>query len=170
MMNWNRFNARQLRGGAAFAFKLTAAALLALWISYRLGVTLPLWSALSALIVTQISVGRSLRATFDYFAATVGGVLWGELVAFVVPHPGELSLLFVLMLALAPLAFIAALYPRLSVGPVTAAIVVLVPEMMHTTPISSALDRVIEVSLGGLTGLFVSFVLLPSSAFEHSRE
>jgi len=41
---------------------------------------------------------------------------------------------------------------------------------MHTTPISSALDRVIEVSLGGLTGLFVSFVLLPSSAFQHSRE
>src|SRR5208283_1489751 len=55
-------------------------------------------------------------------------------------------------------------------GPVTAAIVVLIPQMMHTTPIASALDRIIEVSLGGLTGLFVSFVLVPSSAFEHTRE
>ena len=33
-----------------------------------------------------------------------------------------------------------------------------------------ALDRIIEVSLGGLTGLFVSFVLVPSSAFQHIRD
>ncbi len=150
--------------------KRHAAALLALWLAYRLGVTLPLWSVLTALVVTQISLGRSLRATFDYFAATIGGVLWGGLIAVLVPHTGETATLFVLLLALAPLAFVAALYPRLSVGPVTAAIVVLIPEMMHTTPIASALDRVIEVSLGGLTGLFVSFVLVPSSAFEHTRE
>src|SRR3974377_280066 len=103
-MDWDRFSRRQLRGATALACRLTAAALLALWIANRLGVTLPLWSVLTALIVTQISVGRSLRATFDYFAATVGGVLWGGLVAVLVPHSSEISLLFVLMLALAPLA------------------------------------------------------------------
>ncbi len=161
---------RRLQGGAAFAFRLTAAAVLALWLSYRLGLTLPLWSVLTALVVTQISLGRSLKATLDYFAATIGGVVWGGLIAVLVPHPSETTLLLVLMLALAPLAFAAALYPRLSVGPVTAAIVVLIPQMMHTTPIASALDRVIEVSVGGLTGLFVSFVLVPSSAFQHTRE
>ncbi len=169
-MDWNRLDLRRLQRGAAFAFRLTAAALLALWLSNRLGVTLPLWSVLTALIVTQISLGRSLKATLDYFAATIGGVLWGGLVAVLVPHSSETALLFVLFLALAPLAFAAALYPRLSVGPVTAAIVVLIPQMMHTTPIASALDRVTEVSLGGLTGLFVSFVLMPSSAFQHTRE
>jgi uncharacterized membrane protein YccC len=169
-MNWDRLDLRRLQGAAAFAFRLTAAALLALWLAYRLGVTLPLWSVLTALVVTQISLGRSLRATFDYFAATIGGVLWGGLIAVLVPHTSETAVLFVLLLALAPLAFVAALYPRLSVGPVTAAIVVLIPQMMHTTPIASALDRVIEVSLGGLTGLFVSFVLVPSSAFRHTRE
>jgi len=169
-MIWDRLNLRRLQGAAAFAFRLTAAALLALWLSYRLGVTLPLWSVMTALVVTQISLGRSLKATFDYFAATLGGVLWGGLIAVLVPHSSETQLLFVLLLALAPLALAAALYPRLTVGPVTAAIVVLIPQMMHTTPIASALERVTEVSVGGLTGLFVSFVLVPSSAFQHTRE
>ncbi len=166
--NWVTMS--RLKDAAAFAFRLSAAALLALWLSYRLGLTLPLWSVLTALIVTQISLGRSLKATLDYFAATVGGVLWGAGIALLVPHSNETALLFVLLLALAPLAFAAALYPRLAVGPTTAAIVVLIPQMLHTTQIASALDRVTEVSLGGLTGLFVSFVLVPSSAFQHTRE
>ena len=86
------------------------------------------------------------------------------------PHPSEMAHLFVLVLALAPLAFAAAIYPRFAAGPVTAAIVVLIPQIMHTTPAASAAERIVEVSLGGLTGLFVSFVLMPSSAFRHTRE
>jgi uncharacterized membrane protein YccC len=169
-MNLDGLDAGRLRSATAFAFRLTAAALVALWLAYRLEVTLPLWSALTALVVTQISVGRSLRATFDYFAATIGGVLWGGLAAVLVPHSTAGALLFVLALAIAPLAFIAALYPRLSAGPVTAAIVVLVPQLLHTSPVNSALDRVIEVAIGGVTGLFISFVLMPWSAFRHTRE
>ncbi len=169
-MNWGRLDFRRLRSASAFSFRLTAAALLALWLAHRLHVALPLWSVLTALVVTQISLGRSLKVTLDYFAATIGGVLWGGLIAIAVPHSDEAALLFVLMLALGPLAFVAALYPRLSVGPVTAAIVVLIPQMMHTTPIDSALERFSEVLLGGLTGLFVSFVLVPWSAFQHTRE
>jgi uncharacterized membrane protein YccC len=169
-MHWKRINWRRLRGAASHAFRLTAAALLALWLSHRIGVALPLWSVLTALIVTQISLGRSLKVTLDYFAATIGGVLWGAAVAIVVPHSSEVTLLLVLLLAIAPLAFVAALYPRLSVGPTTAAIVVLIPQMMHTTPIASAIERVEEVLIGGLTGLLISFVLLPSSAFQHARE
>jgi uncharacterized membrane protein YccC len=165
-----RIDWRRLRGAAALAFRLTAAAVLALWLSYRIGVALPLWSVLTALIVTQVSLGRSLKVTLDYFAATVGGVLWGAGIAILVPHASEVSLLTVLMLALAPPAFVAALYPRLSVGPATAAIVVLIPQMMHSTPIASATERVEEVLLGGLAGLFISFILLPSSAFQHARE
>ncbi len=69
------------QGAAAYAFKLTAAALGALVLAQSLKVALPLWSVLTALIVTQISLGRSLRVTLDYFAATLGGVLWGGAVA-----------------------------------------------------------------------------------------
>ena len=169
-MKWIRPDFRQFEGAAAFAFRLTAAALLALWLAHRFNVALPLWSVLTALIVTQISLGRSLKATLDYFAATMGGVLWGGLIAVFVPHSSEGSLLLVLSLALAPLAFAAALYPRFAAGPVTAAIVVLIPQMMHITPVDSAIERVSEVVLGGVAGLFVSFVLLPLSAFQHTRE
>jgi uncharacterized membrane protein YccC len=170
-MKWDPSNLRRLAGAGALAFRLTAAALLALWLSHRLGVALPLWAVLTALAVTQISLGRSLKATLDYFAATLGGVIWGGIVAVLVPHTTESALLLVLMLALAPLAFVAALYPpRLAAGPITAAIVVLIPQMMHISPIASAKERVSEVLLGGLTGLFISFVLVPRSAFQHTRE
>jgi uncharacterized membrane protein YccC len=100
----------------------------------------------------------------------VGGVLWGASVAVLVPHATEGGLLLVFFLALAPLAFAAALDSRLAAAPITAAIVVLVPQMMHTTPIDSAIERISEVLLGGLTGLTISFVLVPWSAFQHTRE
>lgn len=169
-MDKNRLNWQRLKGAAALAFRLSAAAALALWCSFRLGLSLPLWSVLTALIVTQVSLGRSLKVTLDYVAATLGGAFWGGFIAIAVPHSTESALLLVLMLALAPLAFMAALYPRLSVGPTTAAIVVLIPVMLHTTPVASAIDRIVEVLVGGLTGLFVSFVLMPSSAFQHTRD
>jgi uncharacterized membrane protein YccC len=169
MMDWKRLEVR-LGNATALAFRLTAAALLALWLAHRLKVALPLWSVLTALVVTQISLGRSWKATLDYFAGTLVGVLWGACVAVLVPHTTEASLLLVLLLALAPLAYAASLYPWLSVGPITAAIVVLLPEMLHNSPIDSATERVSEVLLGGLAGLFVSFVLVPWSAFQHTRE
>ena len=40
----------------------------------------------------------------------------------------------------------------------------LIPIMTNASPIASALDRVFEVALGGITGLIVSFFLLPSNA------
>jgi uncharacterized membrane protein YccC len=170
MMQLDRLDWRRMRGAGVFAFRLTVAALLALWLSYRLEVRLPLWAVLTALIVTQISLGRSLKATLDYFLATIVGVLWGGLIVTLVPHPSEIALIFVMLLALAPLAFAAALYPPLNAGPVTAAIVVLIPEMLHTMPIDSALDRIVEVVLGGLSGLLVSFAFVPWSSFQHARE
>jgi uncharacterized membrane protein YccC len=50
------------------------------------------------------------------------------------------------------------------VAPITAVIVLLVPAITHAGPIASAVDRVLEVALGAVTGLAVSFLLLPSSA------
>ena len=169
-MKWKRGRTSKYLDAAVLAFRLTAAALIALWLAHRLGVGLPLWSVLTSLVVTQISMGRSLKATLDYFAATSGGVLWGGSIAILIPHTGEASLLLVLLLAVAPLGFVAALYPRFSVGPFTAAIVVLIPEMLHVSAVASGLERLEEVLLGGLTGLILSFVLLPRSAFKHTRQ
>ena len=54
--------------------------------------------------------------------------------------------------------------PSFSVAPVTAVIVLLVPTITHVSPFASAVDRILEVSLGGVIGFAVSFFLFPSSA------
>jgi uncharacterized membrane protein YccC len=119
---------------------------------------------LTALIVTQMSVGRSLQATIDYLVGTLGGALYGGAIAVFVPHSSEFALLMALALAVAPLALIAAMNPSLSAAPITAIIVLLVPTITHASPLASAIDRVIEVAVGAITGLLVSFFLLPSTA------
>jgi uncharacterized membrane protein YccC len=119
---------------------------------------------MTAVIVTQMSVGRSLKATRDYLVGTLGGAIYGGAIGVLIPHASEIALLAVLALAVAPLAFIAAINPRFSVAPVTAIIVLLLPAITHGSPAASALDRVMEVALGGVTGLIVSFFLLPSNA------
>jgi uncharacterized membrane protein YccC len=155
---------RHRRVQLALSIRVTIAALVALALAQLLQLPLPLWAVLTAVIVTQMSVGRSLKATFDYLAGTLGGAIYGGAIGVLIPHSSEIALLAVLALALGPLAFIAAINPRFSAAPITAIIVLLVPIMTHASQIASALDRVMEVALGGVTGLIVSFFLLPSNA------
>ncbi len=149
--------------------RVTAAALSALVIALTVGLKLPLWAVLTSIIVTQMSVGRSLKATRDYLIGTIGGALYGGAVAILIPHSNEGMLLLVLVLAVLPLAFIAAINPSLNVAPVTAIIVLLLPLMNHNTPLESAIDRVLEVTVGAITGLLVSFIVLPSRAHSQVR-
>jgi len=149
--------------------RVTVAAMGALAIALALGLKLPLWAVLTSIIVTQMSVGRSLKATRDYLIGTVGGALYGAAVAILIPHNGEGALLAVLVLAVAPLAFIAAINPSLNVATITAIIVLLLPIMSHADVLDSAIDRVLEVTVGALTGLLVSFVVLPSRAHSQVR-
>jgi uncharacterized membrane protein YccC len=130
---------------------------------------LPLWAVLTSLIVTQMSVGRSLKATRDYMLGTVGGAIYGGAIAVLIPHSGEVGLLALLVLAVAPLAFIAAINPSLNAAIVTAVIVLLIPEMRHGNPLDSVIDRVMEVTVGAVTGLLVSFLVLPSRAHSQIR-
>lgn len=151
------------------AIRVTAAALAALAVALAFGLKLPLWAVLTAIIVTQMSVGRSLKATRDYLVGTIGGAVYGGAVAILVPHSNEAALLAVLVLAVGPLAFIAAINPSLNVATVTAIIVLLLPLMNHNTPLESAIDRVLEVTVGAVTGLLVSFLVLPSRAHSQVR-
>ncbi len=163
---WTGFRALVRRGGVqlTLSIRVTIAALVALALAQLLHLPLPLWAVLTAVIVTQVSVGRSLKATFDYLAGTLGGAIYGGVIGVSIPHSGEIALLAVLAFAVAPLAFIAASNPRFSVAPVTAIIVLLVPTFTSAGPVASAFDRVIEVALGGVTGLIVSFFVMPSNA------
>ncbi len=164
LWTWLRAFVRRRRVQLALSVRVTISALVALALAQLLQLPLPLWAVLTAVVVTQMSVGRSLKATFDYLVGTVGGAIYGGAIGIFVPHSGEIALLAVLALAVAPLALVAALNPRFSVAPITAIIVLLIPTMTSASPIASAVDRVTEVALGGVTGLVVSFLLLPSNA------
>jgi uncharacterized membrane protein YccC len=155
---------RRRRPQLALAVRVTVAALVALVLAQLLHLALPLWSVLTAVIVTQMSVGRSLKATLDYLIGTLGGAIYGGAIGVMIPHASEIALLAVVAVAVAPLAVIAATRPSLSVAPITAIIVLLVPTITHASPIASATDRVFEVALGGGTGLAVSLLLFPASA------
>jgi uncharacterized membrane protein YccC len=153
----------------SLAIRLAVAAVAAYAIAKALHLMLPLWAVLTALIVTQMSVGRSLKATRDYMLGTVGGAVYGGALAMLIPHSGEGGLLALLVLAVAPMAFIGAINPSLSTATVTAAIVLLVPAMNHANPLDSTIDRLFEVTVGALTGLVVSFLVLPSRAVSQIR-
>src|SRR6266567_9519047 len=144
--------------------RATAAALLSFALAQWLNVPLVLWVVLTAVIVTQMSVGGSLKATFDYLAGTLGGAVYGGAIAALVPHPNEIALAGVLAIAVAPLALLAAMNPSFRVAPITAIIVLLGPTSAQAGPIASAMDRMLEVALGGITALAVSLLVLPARA------
>ncbi|MBR0707668.1 FUSC family protein [Bradyrhizobium liaoningense] len=160
---------RSRRTQLGLAIRVTVAATAAYAIATALHLLLPLWAVLTSLIVTQMSVGRSLKATRDYVLGTIGGAIYGGTIAIMIPYSSEAGLLGLLVLSVAPLAFIAAINPSLSAATVTAVIVLLVPTMHHSDPMTSAIDRVSEVGVGAITGLLVSFLVLPSRAVRQIR-
>src|SRR4051812_49579155 len=68
---------RSRKAQLALAVRVTVAGFLALAIAQALHLMLPLWAVLTALIVTQLSVGRSLKAGRDYMLGAVGGAIYG---------------------------------------------------------------------------------------------
>jgi uncharacterized membrane protein YccC len=155
---------RRYRPQLILALRVTVAALSSFALAQALHLRLPLWAILTSLIVTQMSLGRSLKVASDYLIGTFAGVAYGGALAILIPHESEWALLAVLALAVAPLAFIASFRANFNVLPVTAIIVLLVPGMQHVSPAASALDRVLEVTVGGAVGFIVSFLIFPSRA------
>lgn len=143
---------------------MTVAALLSLVIAQFLHLPMPLWAVLTAIIVTEMSVGRSLKAVVDYIGGTLGGAVYGTVISLLIPHINEIGFLVVIAAAVAPLALIIAVNPSLKVAPITAVIVIMVPAITHTSSFSSAFDRVLEVTLGAAISFVVTFVILPSKA------
>ena len=116
---------------------------------------------------------QALRAKSDVAGALLVLHAWalilGSMALFVWwPNPFTF-LLAVMVMAVAPLAFIAAINPSLNTATVTAIIVLLLPTASHGSPLDSAIDRVLEVAVGAITGLAVSFLVLPSRAHSQIR-
>lgn len=73
------------RAQLALSIRVTMAALAALALAQFLHLPLPLWAVLTAVIVTQMSVGRSLKATIDYLIGTLGGAIYGGAIGVLIP-------------------------------------------------------------------------------------
>src|SRR5215216_2847954 len=163
---WRALRMR-VRGHSAelrLGLRVSTAAVLSFALSHWLNLPLSLWTVLTAVILTQMNVGRSLKATLDYLVGTLGGAVYSGIVAVLIPHQSEPALLAVLAIGIAPLAMLATVDARFSAAPFTAVLVLLAPTIVDVGPLQSAAYRVIEVALGAVTGLAVSLLVLPARA------
>lgn len=163
---WRSLQTQVLEHSAqlALSLRVTTAALLGFALSHLLNVPLPLWTVLTAVILTQVTFGRSLKATIDYMAGTLGGAVYAGAVAVLVPHTNDLSLAGVLAVVVGPLALLGAINPSLTAATFTGVLVLLLPGFAHVSPIESAVYRVLEVAVGGISALAVSLLVLPARA------
>jgi uncharacterized membrane protein YccC len=165
---WRRIRrwAMRHRVELRLCLRVCVSAMLALEAAHLLDLPLALWTVLTAVILTQISVGSSLKATLDYLASTIGGAIYAGAVGALIPHTNELAVLGALAVAVAPAALLAATNPRFRAAPFTAVMVFFAPSITHAGPIASAFERVIEVAVGAIVGLLVSLFVLPARAQE----
>src|SRR5215467_2228421 len=169
---WSRLHAWSASHGPELRLcvRSTTAAVLTLAAAQVLHLPIALWAVLTAVILTQISVGRSLKATIDYLASTLGGAVYAGAIGALVPHDNQLAVFVALAIALAPSVLLAALNARFSAAPFTAVMVFFGPTITHTGPIAAAFERVIEVAVGCVVGLVVSLVVLPARAHDLAIE
>ncbi len=162
---------RALRPQLRFCVRMTVAGLLALAVVEPFPFPLHgLWAVLTAIVVTQTSVGGSLRATIEYMIGTLGGAIYAAALGVLIPHATAPSQALVLALAVAPLALAAAINPSFRVAPFSAVLVLLIGGDLGVSPVASALTRVSEVALGGVVAIVVSVLVFPERAHRMALE
>jgi uncharacterized membrane protein YccC len=166
LRSWPREHHAELR----LSLRVTLSGVLTLMVSHLFQLRYPLWAVLTAVLLTQLNVGRSLKATTDYLAGTLGGAVFAGVIGALIPHNNPVGLTIVLAVTLLPVALIAAENPRFSAAPFTAVLVLLAPTITHLGPIASAFERMVEVAIGCIVGLAVSLAVLPSRAYDAALE
>jgi Fusaric acid resistance protein-like len=152
-----------------FCVRMTASGLAAFAVAQALHIPLNgLWLILTAIVVTQMSAGGSVRATLEYIIGTVGGAVYGAALGVLIPHNTPLTQAFIMALAIGPLAFVAAFNPNFRVAPFSAVLVILIAGQFGEGPIESAITRSGEVALGGIIAVVVSLLVFPQRA-NHMR-
>jgi uncharacterized membrane protein YccC len=144
--------------------RITVAALLAFAVAQALALAQPYWAVLTAIIVVQASLGGSLKATADRIVGTVGGAAWGVVAAAFVPHETPMQLGLALAIAVLPLALVAGFMPTYRVAPITAVVILVGSAAHQTTIVQSAIDRSLEIGLGGAVALLVAYLIVPARA------
>ena len=146
------------------AVRVTTAAVLAFALAKLLGFAHGYWAVITAIIVMQTSVGGSLKAAVDRLLGTMAGALYGAAVALLVPHGTTAELATAMVAAILPLALLAAIKPGFKVAPVTAFIVLVPLSGVPAPPLTYALERILEISIGSIVGLATALLVLPARA------
>jgi len=169
--SWLMTQWRVYRSQLRFCIRVTVAAIAALLIAQFFALPLHgLWVVLTATVVTQLSVGGSVRAGMEYVVGTLGGAVYAGLIGLLIPHDTVPAQAAVLAITIAPLAFAAAINPNFRVAPFSAVLVLLIAGQIGEGPIESALTRLLEVTLGGLIAVVVSLLVIPVRADHLTRE
>jgi hypothetical protein len=156
---WLGRHRAQLRLGV----RIMAASLLAFALCRLIGLAQSYAAVLTAIIVTQSSVGASLNAMADRFIGSLGGAVWGVVVSVSMNHGDGRSLGLALTVCLAPLALLAAIKPAYRAAPVTAVILILAPAT-ELGSLAPAIQRMLEIALGSIAALGVALLILPVRA------
>jgi uncharacterized membrane protein YccC len=127
------------------------------------------WAVLTAIIVTQNSVGGSLKAALDRLIGSVCGALVGVAAGLLLSSHAPLVVGATMIAALTPLAVLTAFYPTYRIAPITAIIVLMSTGAATLGPLGFALDRVLEVTLGAVIGVVVSTLIAPAHAYAQLR-
>ncbi len=144
--------------------------MLAYAIATALGLPQGFWAVLTTIIISQNSVGGSLKAALERLVGSLCGALVGAIAAILLPSHAPLPVGVALVVAIAPLALLTAFSPGFRVAPVTAIIVLLSTGAATMGPLGFALDRVLEIALGTVIGLAVSLLVAPARAHAQVRE
>src|SRR5271169_2821868 len=76
---------RRHRPEAGLTVRMSMAGLVSFAVAHLLGLNQVYWAVLTAVIVTQASIGGSLKSMIDRFIGTIGGAGWGVAVTLAVP-------------------------------------------------------------------------------------
>jgi uncharacterized membrane protein YccC len=128
------------------------------------------WAVITAILVVQTSVGGSFKAALDRLWGTIAGAVYGAIVAVAIPHTTSIGLAVAIVVAILPLAYLAAVNAAFRVAPVTA-LIVLLPIYGHAgNPLVSAGERIFEIIIGNVVALAVTLIILPARAHGQLRE
>ena len=146
------------------AVRVTTAAVLAFALAKLLGFAHGYWAVITAIIVMQTSVGGSLKAALDRLLGTMAGALYGAAIALLIPHGTTMELAAAMVAAILPLALLAAVKPSFKAAPITAFIVLVPLSGAASPPLTYALERILEISVGSVVGLATALLVLPARA------
>jgi uncharacterized membrane protein YccC len=143
------------------ALRMTVSAVLAFSAAEFFALPQGYWAVITSIVVMQGNVGGTLGASIDRLLATVAGAGVGAGLALLRVNVAMPDLLL-LVLAVAPLALLAAIRPSFRLAPITAVIVVL--GAPAAGGILIAFHRMAEISLGCIIGGLTAQLVLPDRA------